>query len=64
MAQLHYQTRIQVRTRIRIPNPMATLYCAEHVHIAQTRDPLFLHRTGIRVRQYNKAIMGNEWYPA
>ena len=26
------------KTGIRNPNPMATLYCAEHVHIAQTRN--------------------------
>ena len=34
MSYLHCRTRIQVPTRIRIPNPMATLYYAEHVHIA------------------------------
>ena len=26
------------KTGIQNPNPMATLYCAEHVHIAQTRN--------------------------
>ena len=34
---LHCRTRIRVQTWIRIPNPMATLYYAEHVHTAQTR---------------------------
>ena len=42
------------RTRIRVPNPMATLYYAKHVHIAQTQDSdlysLFLYKTGIRIR--------------
>ena len=28
---------LQCQTRIQIPNPMATLYYVEHVHIAQTR---------------------------
>ena len=37
MAYLHCRTRIQVPTRIRIPNPMATLYYAGHIHIAWTR---------------------------
>ena len=36
--------RIQVPTRIRIQNALVTLYCAEHVHIAQaliwTRTPI------------------------
>ena len=35
MAYSHYWTRIQVLTRIRIPTPTATLFCTEHVHIAQ-----------------------------
>ena len=41
MAHLYCRTWIQILTRIRISNPMATLYCAEHVHIAQiwTRIP-------------------------
>ena len=44
MASLHYRTRI--------PNPMATLYQAENVHITWTGipTPLFLRSTGIRVR--------------
>ena len=37
MAHLHCLTRTQVRTRIRIPYLMATLYCTEHGHIAQTQ---------------------------
>ena len=37
MANLHCWTWIQVPTPIRIPNPIATLYYAEHVHIAQTQ---------------------------
>ena len=36
MAYLHCWTWIQVPTPIRIPNPMATLYYAEHDHIAWT----------------------------
>ena len=36
MAYLHCWTRIQVLTLIQIPNPVATLYYAEHVRIAQT----------------------------
>ena len=36
MACVHCWTRIQVTTRIQIPNPMATLYYAEHVNIVQT----------------------------
>ena len=35
MAHLHWRRRTRVRTWIRMPNPMATLYYAEHVHIAQ-----------------------------
>ena len=38
MAYLHCRTWVQTQqTRIRIPNPMATLYYAEHVHIARIR---------------------------
>ena len=33
MASLHWGRR----TRIQIPDPIATLYFAEHVHITQTR---------------------------
>ena len=40
MANLHCRIRIQTLTRIRIPNQMATLYYAEHVHIAQTRTSI------------------------
>ena len=36
MAYSHWQRQTQVRTQIQIPNPMATLYYTEHVHIAQT----------------------------
>ena len=36
MANLHWQRHIRVWTRIRIKSLMATLYYAEHVHIAQT----------------------------
>ena len=40
-AHLHNWRRTQVRTRIRIPKLIATLYCTETVHIAQiwTRIP-------------------------
>ena len=37
MAHKHWWRRTRVQTRIRIQNPMATLYYAEHVHIAQTQ---------------------------
>ena len=37
MAYLHCRRRTRLQTLIRIPNPMATLYCAEHVPIAETR---------------------------
>ena len=40
MTHLHCRRRTRVRTRTRIPNPMATLYYAEHVHIAQTRTQI------------------------
>ena len=30
MVHLHCRTRIRISNRIRIPNQMATLYCAEH----------------------------------
>ena len=47
MAHLHCRRR----TRIQIPNPMATLYYAGHVHIAQTQDcdpqSVFLYMAGI-----------------
>ena len=36
MVHLHFRRRTQVLTPIRIPKPMATLYNAENVHIAQT----------------------------
>ena len=37
LAYLHCRARIQVLTRIRIPNLMYTLYYAKYVHIAQTQ---------------------------
>ena len=37
MAYLHCRRLTRVQTRIRIQNLMASLYCAEHVHIAQTK---------------------------
>ena len=36
MAHLHCRRRTWVQTQIGIPNQTATLYYAEHVHIAQT----------------------------
>ena len=41
MAQLHCPTRIRIWTRSWNPNPMATLYYTQNVHIAwtQTRIP-------------------------
>ena len=36
MAYLHCRRLTQARAQSRIQNPMATLYNAEHVHIAQT----------------------------
>ena len=37
MAYLHCWTWIQVPTQIQNPNPITTLYYAEHVHIAWTQ---------------------------
>ena len=37
MAHVHCRRRTRALTWIRIPNPMATLYYAEHVHVAQTQ---------------------------
>ena len=37
MAHKHGRRRTWVQIRIRNPNPMPTLHCAKHVHIAQTR---------------------------
>ena len=36
MAYLHCRTRIQILTRIQIPNLTATLYYVQHIHIEQT----------------------------
>ena len=38
MADLHCQTRIQIRTQIQIPNPMATQYYVEHVSTDSDSD--------------------------
>ena len=48
--RIHLQCRGQtcLRTWIRIANPMATLCCAEHVHIVQTQTEI--HSKGILVR--------------
>ena len=61
MAHLHCQRRTRVQTRIRIPNTTATLYYAEHVHVAQTRTRilLFLLSTGIRVPVSTRVVSGN-----
>ena len=40
MYHLHCQRRTPVQTRIWIPNPLATLHCAEHVNIAQTQTQI------------------------
>ena len=40
MVCLHCWRRTRVRTRIRIPILMTTLYCTEHVHIAQIKTPI------------------------
>ena len=42
MAYLHCGTRTQIPTRIQIPNPMAALYYAELVHIAQTQTQIVI----------------------
>ena len=42
MAELHYRTQTRIRTRIRISNPITTLYCAEDLHITQTRTLILL----------------------
>ena len=60
MAYLHYQTGIQVLTRIRTSNPMATLYNAEHVHIRLgspiTTVPIF--ETDIRAGLGSESMSG------
>ena len=38
MADLHCRTRIWIQIRIRIPNPVATWYCAETFHIGLDPD--------------------------
>ena len=38
MVYIHCRSQIQVPTRIRIPNPMSTLYYAVHVHVALDLD--------------------------
>ena len=38
MAHFHCRTRIQFQTGIQIPNPMATLYYAEHVSTDSNSD--------------------------
>ena len=40
MATLHLRRWARVWTWTQVPHPMATLYYAEHVHIAQTQIPL------------------------
>ena len=40
MTYLHCQRRTRVQTLVQIPNPMATLYYVEHVHIAQPRTQI------------------------
>ena len=40
MAHLHFRRQTRVRTWTHIPNLMATLYYAEHVHIPQTRTQI------------------------
>ena len=57
MARLHCRRRTRVQTRIRIPNPMATLYYAEYVHIAQTwiSTPYFC------IRQESESVSVSEF---
>ena len=38
MDRLHYQRLTRIWTQTRIRDLMATLYCTEHVHIAQTQS--------------------------
>ena len=54
MAHLHLRRWTRVRTRIRIPNPMATLYYAEHVHIAQIWTRIRMKFTGLDFFQFVK----------
>ena len=65
MPYLHWRRRTPVWTRIWILNSIVRLYCAEHIHNAQTPYSLFLCRTGIwvgvrtrvRLRKCEWAIM-------
>ena len=61
----HSYWRRRTRVRIRIPNPMATLYYAEHVHIAQTQTQILLpisvyERNPVRVRT-RVHLWQNKW---
>ena len=62
ISHLHLQRRTWVRTRIQIPNLMATLHYAEHdVHIAenQTRIPTPYFCVGEESESKPKSVCGN-----
>ena len=46
MVYLHWPRQARLRSRIQIPNPVPTLYYAEHVHIAQTQIPTLYFCSG------------------
>ena len=61
MVYLHWQRQARLRSRIQIPNPVATLYYAEHVHIAQTQipTPYFCSRQQYEFESKPESISGN-----
>ena len=63
MTHLHCQRRARVWARIQIPNPMATLYYAEYVHIAQTwtqiPTPYFCTRQESEFESVPESVFGN-----
>ena len=61
MVYLHWQRQARLRSRIQIPNPVPTLYYAEHVHIAQTQIPTLYFCSGQEYESESKpeSISGN-----
>ena len=63
MAHLHCRRQTRIRTLIRIPNLVATLYCAEHVHIVQTQTriptPYFCMRQESEFKSITKSVSSN-----
>ena len=63
MAQLHCSRWTLVQTQIRIPNPMATLYYTENVHIVQPQTriptPYFCIGQAFGSESVPKSVSGN-----